>query len=60
MIMTVAIPCLLFIWFVIAFLADGDSYLRLREKYDPYKVEQSKTKVQQPQHHPEGKKPGVE
>ncbi len=60
MVMTVAIPCLLFIWFVIAFLGDGDSYLNLRNKYDRDFYEKSKTKVQKAEHHPEAKKPGVE
>lgn len=58
MIMTVAVPALLFVWFVLAFVLDGNSYLHMREKFDRYKVEQSKTKV--PVHHEEGKKPGVE
>ena len=60
MVMTVAIPCLLFIWFVIAFLADGDSYLNLRNRYDRDFYEKSKTKIQRVEHKPEAKKPGVE
>lgn len=35
----VVIPCLLFVWFIIAFLWDGNSYKNLREKYDPYHPE---------------------
>lgn len=34
--MTILLPLLLFIWFIIAFLADGNSYKNLRNKYDPY------------------------
>ncbi|MBO9618005.1 MAG: cytochrome C oxidase subunit IV family protein [Niabella sp.] len=34
--MTILIPLMLFIWFIIAFLADGSSYKNLRNKYDPY------------------------
>jgi cytochrome c oxidase subunit IV len=60
MVMTVAIPCLLFIWFVIAFMADGNSYGNLRNKYDRYQQERSKTKVEKVEHQPEAKKPGVE
>src|SRR6202522_1967235 len=30
MIMTIAVPALLFVWFIIAFLWDGDSYKNLR------------------------------
>ena len=29
-VMTIVVPLLLFIWFIIAFLADGDSWLKLR------------------------------
>jgi cytochrome c oxidase subunit IV len=36
MIMTIVVPLLLFIWFIIAFVADGNSYKNLRNKYDPY------------------------
>ncbi len=34
MIMTVIVPLLLFVWFIIAFLADGQSYKNLRNTYD--------------------------
>lgn len=36
MIMTIIVPLLLFIWFIIAFIADGNSYKNLRNKYDLY------------------------
>ena len=29
-VMTIVVPLLLFVWFIIAFLADGDSWLKLR------------------------------
>lgn len=65
LIMTIAIPAMLFIWFLGAFLWDGDSYKNLRNKYDPYHVQKDTTKVpgkeaehEHEQH--EGKKPGVE
>jgi cytochrome c oxidase subunit IV len=60
MVMTVAIPCLLFIWFIVAFLADGNSFRNLRNRYDRYHLEQSKVKVPTTEHHEEGKKPGNE
>ena len=60
LVMTIAIPACLFIWFIIAFLWDGSSYHTLRMRYDGYQNEQSKTKVAKPAHHEEGKKPGVE
>jgi cytochrome c oxidase subunit 4 len=36
MIMTIVVPLMLFIWFIIAFIKDGDSYKNLRNNYDPY------------------------
>ena len=36
---TIALPCLLFIWFIIAFVWDGDSYKNLRARYTPYHVD---------------------
>jgi cytochrome c oxidase subunit IV len=43
LVMTVAIPVLLFVWFLIAFLWDGNSYRNLRNDYDPHHKEQSVT-----------------
>jgi cytochrome c oxidase subunit IV len=60
LVMTVAIPACLFIWFLIAFMWDGSSYHTLRMRYDSYQNEQSKTKVQKTEHKEEGKKPGKE
>ena len=50
MIMTIAVPALLFIWFLGAFLWDGDSFKNLRNKLDPYKTETHKAKPAQPIH----------
>ena len=58
LILTIAIPALLFVWFIIAFLWDGNSYKNLRNNYDRYHVEQSQKKVEQKE--PEAKKPGIE
>jgi len=59
MIMTIAVPALLFIWFISAFLWDGNSYKNLRNKYDPHHKEQGMTPVEQPKEHSEeGEKPG--
>lgn len=38
----IILPLLIFVWFIIAFLADGHSYLELRSKYDPYSVEMNR------------------
>src|SRR5215472_16842655 len=45
MIMTIAVPALLFLWFVIAFVSDGNSYRELRNRYDKYHVEQNEKKI---------------
>lgn len=36
MIMTIVVPLLLFIWFIAAFLWDGNSYKNLRNTYDKH------------------------
>lgn len=36
MIMTIVVPLMLFIWFIIAFVYDGNSYKNLRNKYDKH------------------------
>jgi cytochrome c oxidase subunit 4 len=60
LVMTIAIPALLFVWFLVAFMWDGSAYHTLRMRYDGYQNEQSKTKVVKPEHKEEGKKPGKE
>src|SRR6202000_1597734 len=42
MIMTIAVPALLFVWFVIAFVSDGNSYRELRNRYDAHHFEMTK------------------
>jgi cytochrome c oxidase subunit IV len=46
LIMTIIVPLLLFVWFISAFLYEGNSYKNLRNRYDPYKKGQSEIKVQ--------------
>ena len=58
LIMTIAIPALLFVWFIAAFLWDGGSYNHLRNKYDAHHAEQSKKKVDG-EHGKETQKPGA-
>jgi len=36
MIMTIVVPLMLFIWFILAFIYDGNSYKNLRNKFDPH------------------------
>jgi len=50
LIMTIVVPLTLFIWFIVAFLADGNSFRNLRNTYNPYYKEQSTIKVVQPAH----------
>ena len=49
MIMTIAVPALLFIWFIGAFLWDGDSFKQLRNGMDRHHAE-PKPAVTQPAH----------
>lgn len=46
LIMTIVVPLALFVWFIIAFLYDGNSYKNLRNNYDSYKKSQSEIKVE--------------
>src|SRR6188474_9686 len=45
MVMTVAVPALLFIWFLGAFLWDGNSYKNLRNRFDRHHDAQRQEKV---------------
>lgn len=54
MILVIGLPATFFIWFIIAFLADGSSYKHLREKYDPYKTELYQLPM--PKHEEQGEK----
>lgn len=36
MIMTIVVPLMLFVWFIIAFISDGNSYKNLRNKLDQH------------------------
>lgn len=49
LIMTIAIPALLFIWFIGAFLWEGNSFKQLRNTLDPYKNESHKA-IPPPEH----------
>ena len=49
-IMTIIVPLALFIWFITAFLSDGNSFRNLRNNYDPHFKEQSTIKVEEKHH----------
>jgi cytochrome c oxidase subunit IV len=49
MIMTIVVPLLLFVWFIIAFIADGNSFNNLKNRYDGYYKEH----MSQPMQHKE-------
>ncbi|MDB5197669.1 MAG: hypothetical protein JWP88_2040 [Flaviaesturariibacter sp.] len=39
LIMTIVVPLLLFVWFIAAFLWDGNSFRKLRNRYSPHNIE---------------------
>ncbi|MGN6352146.1 MAG: cytochrome C oxidase subunit IV family protein, partial [Parafilimonas sp.] len=45
MIMTIVVPLGLFIWFITAFLADGNSFKNYKNKWDRNHLEHSKEKM---------------
>lgn len=51
MIMTIVVPLLLFVWFIISFLYEGNSYKNLRNTYDKHLQEQTTIKVEEKVHH---------
>ncbi len=59
MIMTIVVPLMLFIWFIIAFIMDGNSYKNLRNTYDPHFKESTMPKKHNAEKKaPEEVKPG--
>ena len=48
MIMTIVVPLFLFVWFIIAFLTDGNSFKNDKNTYDQGHAERSKEKM--PEH----------
>ena len=50
LIMTIVMPLALFIWFITAFLYDGNSFRNLRNTYDRHYKEQSTIKVEKKEH----------
>jgi len=58
MIMTICIPLFLFVWFIIAFLYDGQSYNNNRNTYNPYYKVHSSQKA--PELRPENEDNGQE
>ena len=59
MIMTIIVPLLLFVWFIIAFIVDGNSYKNLRNKYDTHFRETTMPKEHGAEHvAPETPQPG--
>ena len=59
MIMTIVVPLMLFIWFIIAFIYDGNSYKNLRNKFDKSYYERTGVKKEnkpaEHEAHPGGK-----
>jgi cytochrome c oxidase subunit IV len=46
LIMTIVVPLMLFIWFITAFILDGNSYKHLRNKYDKHFMERTAVEPQ--------------
>lgn len=46
----ILLPLSFFVWFIIAFLADGSAALKARQKYDAYSVEMNKRVVPENEH----------
>ena len=45
MIMTIVVPLFLFVWFIVAFLADGNSFKNNKNNWEPGHEERSKEKM---------------
>ena len=58
LIMTIVVPLMLFVWFITAFLYDGNSFRNLRNNYDPHFKEQSTIKKQPAEHNSNEHKEG--
>jgi len=58
MIMTIVVPLLLFVWFILAFIVDGNSYKNLRNKYDSHFRETTMPKEHHEKPATEEPKPG--
>ncbi|MGN7719861.1 cytochrome C oxidase subunit IV family protein [Chitinophaga sp. 22620] len=51
LIMTILFPLLLFVWFIIAFLADGDSWKNMRKDLSPGTPVKKEAPAHAPAHH---------
>jgi len=60
MIMTIVVPLMLFIWFIAAFIWDGNSYKNLRNNYDQHFKETTMPNKHHKTEKPEEKKSGKE
>lgn len=62
MIMTIVVPLLLFVWFIAAFMWDGNSFKNLRNNYDPHhkqQINEKPTNQKPAEEHGEAQKPGA-
>ena len=60
LIMTIVVPCGLFVWFIIAFLSDGNSFKNLRNTYNPVYKQRTTEKAPVTEEKKEEKKAGQE
>jgi cytochrome c oxidase subunit IV len=54
LIMTIAIPALLFVWFITAFLWEGNSFKNLRHSIDPREAKKAEQVIEEPAPQKEG------
>ena len=60
LIMTIVVPLLIFVWFIIAFLYDGNSFKNLKNNYDPSHKERSTQQMPKQEEKPEHTNPASE
>ena len=53
LIMTVVVPLLLFVWFIIAFLYEGNSYNNLKNRYNGYYKDRTSQQMEKKEEHKE-------
>ncbi len=56
LIMTIVVPLILFVWFIIAFLYEGSSYNNLKNTYNPYYKDHSSQHMEKKEEPKEEKK----
>lgn len=53
LIMTIVVPLLLFVWFIVAFLYEGNSYHNLKNEYNGYYKDRNSQQMEKKEEHKE-------